>query len=251
MATLTAPAARPRAGGARRAAAGDTSTRRGRSATRLTVSTIGALIALAGIEHGVGEILQGDVAPQGMRIQSWPGWDAFRVLAGEPAMTVVPNLRATGVLAVLASLLFLVWATTFVQRKHGGSVLILLSVLMLLVGGGFGPPLVGVLLGVAATRIDAPLTWWRTRPPGGTRRLFARLWPWFLGADLLAWLALVPGVVVVGARVGGDRVPATLVYALIVSAFGFLVLAIVAGLASDAERLSAAQQRLSKGPRGG
>ena len=96
-----------------------------RSATKVTVSTFGALAGLAGIEHGIGETLQGNIAPDGMMILSWPGSALFRILAGEPAMTIVPNLFVTGMLAILFSLVFLVWATMFVQRKNGGLVLIL------------------------------------------------------------------------------------------------------------------------------
>lgn len=73
-------------------------------------------------------------------------------------MTVVPNLLVTGILAIVDSLVFTVWATMFVHRRHGGLVLILRSVSMLLVGGGQSPPIFGVILGVAATRINAPLT---------------------------------------------------------------------------------------------
>jgi len=36
----------------------------------------------------------------------------------------------------------------FIQRKNGGLTLILLSILMLLVGGGFIPPLFGIIAGV-------------------------------------------------------------------------------------------------------
>jgi hypothetical protein len=109
-----------------------------RSATKVTVSTFGVLTGLAGIEHGIGEMLQGNIAPDGMTILSWPESALFDILAGEPAMTVIPNLLVTGILAILSSLIFLIWATLFVQRKHGGLILILLSIVMLLVGGGFG-----------------------------------------------------------------------------------------------------------------
>ena len=51
-------------------------------------------------------------------------------------MSIVPNLLVTGILASLVSLIFLVWAIKFVQRKHGGQVMMLLSIIMLLVGGG-------------------------------------------------------------------------------------------------------------------
>jgi hypothetical protein len=78
-----------------------------RSATRATVSTFGALAGLAGIEHGIGEMLQGNKAPDGMMILSWPGSALFRILAGEPAMTIIPNFLVSGILAVLSSLIFI------------------------------------------------------------------------------------------------------------------------------------------------
>jgi hypothetical protein len=233
MTTLMSPSAPRMARGDPSAAERRKNERRVSSATRVTVSAIGTMIALAGIEHGVGEILQGNVASDGIMIESWPESDAFRILSGEPAMTVVPNLLVTGILAVIVSLLFLVWVTAFIQRKHGGLVLILLSLVMLLVGGGFGPPLIGILLGIAATRINAPLGWWRTHLTGGTRWFLATAWPWFLGADLIAFLSLFPGMVLVGHFFSGDPVPDAFVYALILSACGFLGLSIVAAFAYD------------------
>lgn len=151
-----------------------------RSATRVTVSIIGAIVRLMGIEHGIGEALQGNIAPSGLVISSWPGSEFFRILAGEPAMTVAPNLLVTGILAIFVSLMFLVWTTVFVERKNAGLVLILLSIVMLLVGGGFGPPMLGIIVGAAATRINAPLTWWRAHLSVSLRRFLGQLWPWSL-----------------------------------------------------------------------
>ena len=45
--------------------------------------------ALAAVEHGVGEILQGFGPPDAVVIQSGPDSPAFASLSGEPAMTVV------------------------------------------------------------------------------------------------------------------------------------------------------------------
>ncbi len=39
-----------------------------KSAIRVFASTFGSLMALAGIEHGIGEILQGNVPPTGTMI---------------------------------------------------------------------------------------------------------------------------------------------------------------------------------------
>src|SRR5215207_4926115 len=107
-----------------------------RDALRVTVSTFGAFAALAGLEHGIGEVAQGNIAPSGIVIESWPESAFFRI---------VPNLLMTGILTVVVSLFFLMWAILFVQRNKGGLVMILLSLVMLLVGGGFGPPLLGII----------------------------------------------------------------------------------------------------------
>ena len=207
---------------------------RGGPATRRTVSILGAVVALAGVEHGIGEILQGRVTPQGLVILSWPNSDAFRILGGEPAMTILPNLLVTGVLAIVVSLLFLAWATLFIERPHGGFVLMVLSVVLLLVGGGIGPPLIGLLLGLVASRIHTPPTRWSGAPVGTSRRALVNAWPWFLAVDVAAWLALFPGIVVVGAMFGADAVPELGAYALMLTAFVFLPLSLVSALAADA-----------------
>ena len=121
-----------------------------RKATRVMVSSFGALVGLAGIEHGIGEVLQGNLAPGGIMILSWPDSAFFRILNGEPAMTVIPNLLATGILALIFSLSYLVCAVLFAERKRCGLVLTLLSLAMLwrptfpacagcLIGCGHGP----------------------------------------------------------------------------------------------------------------
>jgi len=91
-----------------------------KNATRVFTSTFGAIMALAGIEHGIGEIFQGNIAPSGIMILSWPESEFFRNLGGEPAMTVIPNLFITGILAILVSLALLIWSVLFVHRKNGG-----------------------------------------------------------------------------------------------------------------------------------
>ena len=81
----------------------------------------------AGIEHGIFEALQGNAIPEGLMIASMgppcvpeQSWNAC-----EPAMTILPNLWITGILAILFGLLVMVWSAFFVQQKHGGLVLIL------------------------------------------------------------------------------------------------------------------------------
>ncbi|MGQ9507450.1 MAG: hypothetical protein ACUVTB_06310, partial [Candidatus Bathycorpusculaceae bacterium] len=88
--------------------------------------------------------------PSGIMIEAWPELTA---LAGEPAMTIIPNFFVTGVLAIIFGLIVAIWAAAFVQKKNGGLVLILLSIIMLLVGGGLIPPIFGIIAGIVGTRI--------------------------------------------------------------------------------------------------
>ena len=157
-----------------------------RKATRIVASWFGIAAGIAGIEHGYYEILQGNTNTEGLMIASIGPpcvpeevWNAC-----EPAMTIIPNYLITGILAVITSLLILIWSAAFVQRRHGGAILILLSVALLLFGGGIFPPLIGIIGGAAGMKINKPLT---GKQPKGITRFAARLWPWPL-VILLAWL---------------------------------------------------------------
>lgn len=201
-------------------------------ATRTTVAMMGTITGLAGLEHGIGEVLQGNQAPADIVIQSWPDTPAFNILGGEPAMTLVPNLLLSGALSIFFALLFIGWAILFAQRRYGGPGLILLSLILLLVGGGFGPPLFGVLLGALATRINAPLTWWRERLSPGVRGRLAKLWPWSLTACVLVWLSMFPGMVLLAHFFGIEN--DNLVYTLGLGMFALLLSTVVTGFARDA-----------------
>ena len=202
-----------------------------RNATKVFASTFGAIMALAGIEHGIGEMLQGSIAPRGIMILSWPESEFFRSLGGEPAMTVIPNLFITGILAILVSLALLVWATLFVQRENGGLIMILLSFAMLLVGGGIFPPILGIIIGAVATRINAPLTWWRAHLSVGFQRFLEKLWPWSYTACIITWLSMFPGLALLGYFFGVND-PA-LILVILFFALGTLLLTIVTGFAYD------------------
>jgi hypothetical protein len=167
-----------------------------RKATRIIATSFGVMAGLGGLIHGIGEILQGNITPSGMWIHSWAQGPIATHMGGDPGLTIVPNLLITGILASLVSLAAIAWAAAFVQRKHGGAVLILLFIAMLLVGGGVGPPVTGILAGIAGTAINAPLTWWRTRFSGNAGRLLAQLWPWVFGAALINGLFLFVGAII-------------------------------------------------------
>lgn len=200
-------------------------------ATRVTVAVLGTLVGLAGVEHGVGEILQGPVTPDGLFIMSWPDAAAMEILSGEPAMTLIPNLFVTGVLAVAAGLMVIAWSILFAPRRYGGLGLMGLSMLLLLVGGGIAPPVMGLVVGAVATRIG-------TTPQGRVGRLgraLAPAWSWFLAGAALGYLGLVPGMPLASLIGVASE---WLVIGLAAFAFANLALALAAARAHD--RLHAA-----------
>lgn len=202
-----------------------------KNATRVFTSTFGAIMALAGIEHGIGEIFQGNVAPNGIMILSWPESEFFRNLGGEPAMTVIPNLFITGILAILVSLALLIWSVLFVHRQNGGLIMILLSIAMLLVGGGIFPPILGIIIGAVGTRINAPLIWWRAHLSVGFRNFLKKLWSWSYSACIIAWLSALLGPGLLGYFFGVNN-PA-LILMILFLALGFLLLTVFTGFAYD------------------
>jgi hypothetical protein len=138
------------------------------------------------LEHGYFEILQGNIRPESLYFFPSMGapcvpekvWNAC-----EPAMTVLPSFLAAGILTVILGLVILIWSAAFIQRKRGGVVLIGLSVLLILFGGGFFPPLFGVIGGAVGLWINRPLHGKRT---GRILRFVATIWPWPL-VIFMAW----------------------------------------------------------------
>jgi type III secretory pathway component EscV len=202
-----------------------------KNATRIFTSTFGTIMALAGAEHGIGEVLQGNKTPSSLMILSWPDSAFFRGVGGEPAMTVIPNIFISGILTILISLVLLVWVLLFVQRKHGGLVMALISFILLLVGGGLFPPILAMLIAAAAGRIHAPLTWWRTHLSKGLRQVLARLRPWFFGFGILSFLLLLPGLEILDQFLGVNDPNLILIF--LCSMMVFFILTILTGFARD------------------
>jgi len=109
---------------------------------------------------GLFEARQGSVAPSGYVISTigsnYVSADDFTYFA----ITFVPNLFLTGILAVIVSCLVIIWSVRFVHKKNGALILLGLSVAQMLVGGGWVIDL-SVLSCILAIRIGKPLNWWR------------------------------------------------------------------------------------------
>jgi MFS family permease len=203
-----------------------------RKATRVVAASLAVFAGIGGPEHGVFEILQGHVRPDGLMIAAMgPPCDPEEVWnLCEPAMTVVPSFLVTGILATLVGIITMIWAAAFVHRKYGGLVLILLSVALLLVGGGLFPPVIGIVGGVVATRIHAPLKGQPKGRFGRLSRFFASLWPW----SLVAFFVWVFGQFIIGYFFNEWLLQSGFLIPFLI--LGLMVLAIVSGFAHDAQQ---------------
>ncbi|HUU76903.1 MAG TPA: hypothetical protein VMX55_01065 [candidate division Zixibacteria bacterium] len=200
-----------------------------RRAMRITISSYGAILGIAGIEHGIGEILQGNTTPNGIVIESWPNSDLYEPLSGEPAMTIIPNLLITGILAIIVSLILIIWTSAFIQKKHGGLILILLSFILLFVGGGFGPPIIGFMVGLAATRINSQFNWWNKHVSVNARSSLSKMWLYSYISSIISWFSLWPGIIILVYFTGFQN--SLIVIILTLFSFGTLIFTIFSGFA--------------------
>lgn len=160
-----------------------------RRASRITASVLGLFAGGAGIEHGIYEILRGNIRPEGLLINSMgpPCRPETVWHACEPAITILSSFLITGILAVVIGAFLILWSLAFLQRREGGLILQLASILMLFFGGGIFPPLIGIVGGALGTRTNKQSARGRILRPGAFLRILSRLWPWSLVA-LGTWL---------------------------------------------------------------
>lgn len=160
-------------------------------ATRVVTSTLGALVGLAGIDHGIFEILQGNVAPSNLMIAAIGPSQRFWQYGEETALTIIPNFLVTGILAVIFGILVTIWSIKFIDKKYGGGVLFLLGVTLFLFGGGFAPIFMTIIASLTATRINKPLKFWHSVLPGFIRSFLGKIWIEILVAFVLIFIVSV------------------------------------------------------------
>lgn len=209
-----------------------------RYATNVVSATSGILFAAAGIEHGVGEMLQGSVPPPGLVFPSWPDSEFLLILSGEPAMSVIPNLFLTGLITVIVALTTIGWSLLLLKRKRGAWGQVALYILLLIVGGGVAPPIMGIILGIGAARAEASLA---AQIPGrhpDHPTFLAKSWRVFLILGLVGYLGLLPGVPLLNRFLGIES--AALIGCLALFSFSALLLALRGALASDRYEIDSA-----------
>ncbi len=171
-------------------------------ATRINVATLGTIFGISGVSHGFFETLQGDVRTGGLFIYAIGEAQKMWLHGNEPAFTLLPTFLLAGITSMIVGLAIILWSLGFVHRRNGPSVLILLFVTLLLVGGGVAQILFFPFIWLVSTRINQPLTWWQKTLPIQMRKPLAMLWPGSLAisagllvsALVIATTGFVPGV---------------------------------------------------------
>lgn len=158
-----------------------------RNATKTVATWFGITAGLAGMEHGIFEILQGNIRPESLMIVSMgppcvpeETWNAC-----EPAMTVLPSMLLSGILSTVLGLLIFILVLGFLQRKRAGLAMLVLCIALLLFGGGLFPPVIGIIGSCAAMQINKALD---DKKQTGFLRFAAKLWPWPL-VIFVSWVA--------------------------------------------------------------
>ena len=160
-----------------------------KSAIKTIATTLGVLVGLAGIEHGILEIFQGNVKPEGLIIDAIGPSQRIWEYSSETALTVIPSMLWSGIVSVILGIVVTIWASHYVDKKYGARILMFLSILLWLVGGGFAPLLMAVFAFIAASRIDRPLNWWRKHLPNFLKTSLGAFWPWSIIIYVFAFVA--------------------------------------------------------------
>ena len=141
------------------------------NASKFTAILFSIFGAFFGLEHGIGEILQGNISTPGLKIYAYSASGLAFPFGREPALSVVPNYLISGILSILLGLIIIIWSIKLIQIKFGAVGLLGLSIILFITGGGFGPFTTLIFASIAALKINSNFIWWK--------RLFplAAAWP--------------------------------------------------------------------------
>lgn len=202
------------------------------SKTKISIATFGSILGIVGIEHGIGEILQGNIKPGSLFIKSWPNDELYNILAGESAFTILPGfpIYITGIIAIFVSTLIIILAVFFLEKKYSGFIFAGLVLSLFLFGGGMaGPVLIGILLSWTSFKLNSEVQLFNKKKPIWI--LLKSIWKFVFPVSIISWFSLWPGLVLLGAA---DIIPdANIVYILSSISLITFILSIFSALAYD------------------
>ena len=161
------------------------------TATRTVAATLGVLVGIGSIDHGLLECLQGFRPTPGLIVNAlgsgyrWTAWKQ----GGEGALTLIPNYLLSGIMATSLGLVMIAWSLRFIESRRGPLVFLLLGVTSFFTGGGVAQVALFTIGWGVATRIHASLVFWEGLIPKSQRHALGVVWPWTLTASVVLFLA--------------------------------------------------------------
>lgn len=209
-------------------------------ATLTIVRAIGIILGISGLDHGIFEIIQGNVPTGSFFIEAIGPDQLMWEHGGEGAFTILPTFLMTGVMSVMTGIAMIIWSIKYIDRKRGPLVFLLLNIMLIVFGGGIGAPvLIYPAAGIAATRINKPLHWWQKALPYKIRPMLARLWPYTLGIALSSMMIglyiAITGHIPFGSNLHPDTVLAICLGFVFGGGLGMFLISFVCGFAADIE----------------
>lgn len=217
-------------------------------ATRNIVATVGVMLGIAGMNHGLFETLQGNNATDGLIIQAIGDAQRMWTYGTEEAFTLIPNFLLTGMVTIVVSITIMIWSVGFVQKKYGPTVFILLFLLLFLTGGGIGQVVFFIPTWLASTRINKPLNSWRRVLPENIRLPLSRIWPYSLSLVVMCFLIALE-IAIFGFVPGVSDPDAALAicWIFLLIAWILLLCSFVSGFADDIRRNASLQYNAMQG----
>lgn len=145
-------------------------------ATRTFTMVFGVIFGVSGISHGWFEALQGNVPTEGVFISAIGEAHRMWPHGAEPALTLIPNFLAAGIVTVIAGAALILWSVAGVHRPKGPTVFLILFLVLLFTGGGVAQVLFFPVFWLVSTRINSPLSWWERAIPRAARGALGRVW---------------------------------------------------------------------------
>ncbi len=202
--------------------------------TQIIVAIFGIVFAVAGITHGVFEILQAPAPKPGLFVDSIGPEQRFWPEGDDPGISILPTFLLSGVFTVGFGVLIIAQCLFGLSLARAAWIFLSLFIAQTLTGGGLGyVPFYLVAWGYL-TRVEKPLDWVGPKLDGALGRLLAVLsWPAALiGAAL--WLqALIVSVIGIYPGLTAPQDKLMLIWLSLLGCFILMNIALLGALARD------------------
>ncbi len=147
------------------------------------------------IEHGIFEVLQGNIPTNGLIFNAIPPSE-YWIEGNERALSLIPNFLITGIFALIIGILVIFWTLKFVDKNNGAIIFLLLQICQLLLGGGIAFFILGILVGLVAFQINKPLNTKNGFLSGKFGLTIAKTWKFFLIISIIIFSLTLLGAII-------------------------------------------------------